>query len=100
MIWTVIGASVAVFSWKLLGYLVPRKFIGDSFRAFADRVTVVLLAALVGIQGLTSSGDIEFDARIPALGVAALLLWLRVPYILVILAAAITAAILRFLLGL
>lgn len=99
MIWTVIGASLAVFSWKLLGYLVPRRFIGEGFKRFADRVTVVLLAALVGIQGFTSSGEIEFDARIPALGVAGLLLWLKVPYILVIMAAAVTASLLRFLLG-
>ena len=99
MIWTVIGASVAVFSWKLLGYLVPRAWISDKFKAFADRVTVVLLAALVGIQGFTSSGQLVLDSRVLALIAAGILLALRVPYILVVLSAAIVAAASRAFLG-
>ena len=46
VIWTVIAASFAVYSWKILGYLVPEKLITPAFRDVADRVTVALLAAL------------------------------------------------------
>jgi hypothetical protein len=94
---TVIIASLAVFSWKMLGYLIPQKWITDGIRAFSERVTVVLLTALVAVQTLVTGNQVEFDARVPALGVAAILFALRVPYIFVVIAAAGTAAGLRLL---
>ena len=97
MIITVILASLAVYSWKILGYLVPERFITEKFRDFAERVTVSLLAAMVMIQGFTVTGEVVVDARLPALLVAALLLWWRAPYILVVIAGAAVAAGLRAL---
>lgn len=97
MILTVVLASLAVYSWKLLGYLVPAKIITPWIRAFSDRVTITLLAALVGLQGIAVGNELQLDARVPALVVAGILLWLKVPYILVVLAGAITAAGLRYL---
>lgn len=94
---TVIIASLAVFSWKLLGYLIPQNWITDGIRQFSDRVTVVLMSALVAVQTLVSGNTVEFDARVPALGVAAILFALRVPYIVVVIAAAAVAAGLRAL---
>lgn len=94
---TVIIASLAVFSWKMLGFLIPQKWITDGIRAFSERVTVVLLTALVAVQTLVTGNQVEFDARVPALGVAAILFALRVPYIVVVIAAAGTAAGLRLL---
>lgn len=94
---TVIIASLAVFSWKILGYLIPQKWITDGIRAFSERVTVVLMTALVAVQTLVTGNQVEFDARVPALGVAAILFALKVPYIVVVIAAAATAAGLRFL---
>jgi hypothetical protein len=100
MILSVLAASLAVYSWKLFGYLIPQRWISDRFRAFAERVTTVLLAALVGVQGFTAAGEYSIDAKAVALGVAAVLLALRVPYIIVISAAALTAAAIRAVLGL
>ena len=97
MILSVIIASLAVYSWKLLGYLIPERFITDKFKDFAERVTVALLAAMVIIQGFTTQGEVVVDARLPALVVAALMLWLRAPYILVVIAGAAVAGILRLL---
>jgi uncharacterized membrane protein len=97
VITSVIIASIAVYSWKLLGYLIPDRFITDKFRDFAERVTVALLAAMVMIQGFTLQGEVLVDARLPALIVAAVLLWLRAPYILVVIAGAAVAGILRML---
>jgi hypothetical protein len=94
---TVIIASLAVFSWKMLGYLIPQKWITDGIRAFSERVTVALLTALVTVQTLVTGNQVEFDARVPALGVAAILFALKVPYIVVVIAAAATAAGLRLL---
>lgn len=97
MILTVVLASLAVYSWKLLGYLVPEKFISVRLREFSDRVTITLLAALVGIQGIAVGNELQLDARLPALAVAAVLLALKVPYIAVVAAAAGVAAALRAL---
>jgi len=97
VILTVVLASLAVYSWKVLGYLVPEKFISVRLREFSDRVTITLLAALVGIQGIAVGNELQLDARLPALAVAAVLLALKVPYIAVVAAAAGVAAALRAL---
>lgn len=95
MILTAVLASIAVFSWKLLGYLVPARFISDKLRLLSDRVTITLLAALVGIQGIAIGNELQLDARVPALFVAALLLYFKTPYIVVVAVAAAVAAGLR-----
>ncbi len=94
---TVILASLAVFSWKILGYLIPQRWITEGIRQFSERVTVVLLSALVAVQTFVSANQVEFDARVPALGVAAILFALKVPYIVVVIAAAAVAGGLRAL---
>lgn len=94
---TVILASIAVFSWKILGYVIPQSWITPGIRQFSERVTVVLMTALVAVQTFISGNQLEFDARVPALGVAAILFALRTPYILVVIAAAAVAGGLRLL---
>jgi hypothetical protein len=98
-VWTVVLlASAAVLALKLLGYLVPPSFIERPTPArVANLLTVALLAALVATQSLQHGGGIAVDARLPALGVAAVLLALRAPFILVVVAAAVVAALLRLL---
>jgi branched-subunit amino acid transport protein len=93
-------ASAAVYSWKLLGFLVPSSVLKHpTISRIANLLTVALLAALLGVQGLTAGGQIEFDARIPALGVAAILLYLRAPFVVMVAAAALVAALLRLFFG-
>ena len=94
-------ASAAVYSWKLLGYLVPSSILNNpTISRIANLLTVALLAALLGVQGLTSGGEIEFDARIPAIGIAAVLLYLRAPFVVMVAVAALVAALLRLFFGL
>jgi len=71
--------------------------LGPELRAILDVVAVPLLAALVLVQTLDGGGRIVLDARVPALAVAALLVWRRAPFLVVVLAAAATAALLRAL---
>jgi hypothetical protein len=96
-IWTIILlASLAVLVLKLLGYLVPPSVMERPTPArVATLLTVALLSALVVTQTLERDHQIVLDARVPALGVAAVLLALRAPFILVVLSAAIVAALLR-----
>ena len=96
----VLLASVAVLALKLSGYLVPREFVERPGPArVVNLLTVALLAALVAVQTLGAGSGIAVDARVPAVGVAAVLFALRVPFIVVILAAAATAALLRLVFG-
>ena len=92
----VIAASLAVFSWKFLGYLVPEKYVSNPrFREIADAITVGLLSALIAIQGFTSDSQVTVDSRLPALILAAGLLYLRMPFIVVIASAAAFSALIR-----
>lgn len=94
----VILASLACLSLKLAGYFVPRSFLDRPSPArIANLLTVALLAALIGIQTVGAGSTVVVDARVPALAVAAALFALRVPFVLVIIAAAATAAVIRAL---
>jgi hypothetical protein len=91
-------ASVAVYSWKFFGYLVPARFLEQPVTSrIASLLTVALLSALMATQALTTQSQIRFDGRIVALVVAAVLLKFKAPFLVVVLAAAATAALLRTL---
>lgn len=92
----IILASIAVLALKLLGYVVPPRLVERPTPArLTGLLTVALLAALIVVQTLGSNRGISVDARVPALLVAAGLFALRVPFVVVIIAAAATAAAIR-----
>ena len=96
----VIVASLLVYSWKILGAYVPQRWLEHAIIArVASLLTVALLAGLIGIQGFTSGGQIHPDARIPALVIAGVLTWRKAPFIVMVAAAAATAAVLRAFAG-
>jgi hypothetical protein len=97
--WTaVLLASLAAFAIKLAGHLAPPRLLErpDVVRA-AGLTTAGLLAALVAVQTVGGSDHLHLDARLPALAVAAIALWRRAPFIVVVVLAAVTAAGLRAL---
>ncbi len=63
----------------------------------ADLIPVALLGALIAVQVFAHDGSLRFDARLLGLGVAALLLTLRVPFLPMVFAAALAAALVRLL---
>jgi hypothetical protein len=92
----VLVASALVYSWKLLGHLVPERFVQNpNVRSLASLLTVAMLAGLVGIQTFVSADGIVLDARAAALVVAAVLFYVRVPFIFVVITAALVASLLR-----
>lgn len=94
----VLLASVAVLALKVVGYLVPPSLMERPTPArVANLTTVGLLAALVVTQTFERSGGLVLDARVPAVVLAGILFAFRVPFIVVILVAALTAAGLRLL---
>ena len=93
-----VAASAVVFATKLAGHLVPKHWLAEPRVArTAALVTVALLSALVAVQTATRGNELVLDARLPALVVAAIALALRAPFIVVVLLAAVTAAVLRAL---
>lgn len=98
-LWTaVLAASVLCLGLKAAGYLLPQWWLDAPRPArIADLLTVALLSALVVVQALGAGPAIVVDARLPAVGVAAVLLWRRAPFLVVVAAAAVTAALLRAL---
>lgn len=98
-LWTaVLAASVLCLALKAVGYLLPQSWLDAPRPArIADLLTVALLSALVVVQALGVGTAIVVDARVPAVIVAAVLLWVRAPFLVVVVAAAATAALLRAL---
>jgi branched-subunit amino acid transport protein len=93
----VITAGVVVWALKTSGYAIPQKFVeGAAMSRVAAVVTVALLSSLVFSQTFQSSEGLTLDARLPAVAVAAVLLYYKAPFLLVLLGAGFVAAGLRF----
>ena len=94
----IILASIAVLALKVAGYLVPPSLLEKPAAArVADLLTIALLAALAAVQTFGAGEEVVVDARVPAVIVAIALFALRVPFILVVIAAAGVAAGIRAL---
>lgn len=92
----VLAASIACVALKLAGYAVPPRLLEKpAVSRIADLMTVAMLAALIVVQAFGDGESIVIDARLPALAVAAVLLALRAPFLVVVVAGAVVAALLR-----
>ena len=99
MSWAALLAACGVcYLAKLIGYLAPHRWLEHPrIRQAAAMVTVALLSALVAVQTLGSEHQLVLDARVPALAVAAVLLWRKTSFIVVVVAAGAVAALLRMI---
>ena len=97
MIWiAILGLAAAAFALKALGpVIVGRRPLRPGTLQVLEIVAVPIIAAVVLVQTLDGGGRLVIDARVPALCVAALLVWRRAPFAVVVVAAAATAAVLR-----
>ena len=95
--WTaVLVLSALSYSLKAVGpVLAGGRLPGPRMSRTLDLVAVPLLAALILVQTIGEGRSLVLDARLPALAVAAVLVWRRAPFLVVVLAAAVTAALLR-----
>ncbi len=95
--WILLAAALA-FATKLLGYLVPAKVLANPrMSRVAGTLTIGLLAALTVLNTAVSGHQVVADARLGALAGAAVALYFRAPFLLVVLAGAAVAAALRLL---
>jgi branched-subunit amino acid transport protein len=97
---TVVAGSLGCYLLKLAGLSVPAAWVEQPWVArFVDFVPAALLAALVAVQAVSSGQDLVVDGRLVALAVAAIALALRAPFILVLVVAGTTGALVHVLTG-
>jgi len=95
--WILVACAVG-FLTKLLGYLVPKKWLTNARVArVAGTLTIGLLASLTIANTVASGQTLAVDARLGALVAAAVALWLKAPFLVVVIVGAAAAAGLRLL---
>ena len=95
--WIVLGC-LAAWAIKFAGYLVPVRWLeSPRMNRVAGCLTIGLLASLTAMNTVSAGQGLAFDARIGALLVAAIALMLRLPFLLVVIAGAAAAALIRLL---
>ena len=96
----VVAASAGCYLLKLAGLSVPAAWVQRPWvTRVVDFVPAALLAALVAVQAATTGPDLVVDGRLAGLAVAALALALRAPFIVVLLRAGATGALVHVLAG-
>jgi len=99
MIWAgLLVASAACYGLKLAGLSLPARWLQDArIERTVPLLPVALLAALIATQTFSLGQHLVLDVRAAALGMALVAVLLRAPFLVVIVVAAATAALLRLL---
>ncbi len=97
-LWVLVGGTVVgCYLLKLVGYLVPARVLAaPRIRPLVELLPVALLAALVVVELLADGRHLDLDGpRLAGFAVGAVAVWRRAPFLVVVLAAALTAALIR-----
>jgi branched-subunit amino acid transport protein len=99
VIWAgVLVASASCYALKLAGLSLPQRWLQDSrVQRTVPLIPIALLAALVATQTFSTGQHLGLDVRAAALLVAIVAVVLRAPFLVVVAAASLTAALLRLL---
>lgn len=94
-LWTwLLLAVTAAYLIKLAGYLLPQSWLdAPAVTELAAALTVGLLASLTVMNALGDGQAVALDSRLLALGAGALALKLKAPYLVVVVAGALAAAL-------
>jgi uncharacterized membrane protein len=97
--WTaILLAGIGCYLLKLAGLSLPAQVLAHpTVERVADLIPVALLSALVAVQVFSSGPDLTIDARALGLGFAVVALVLRMPFLVVVVGAAVVAALARLL---
>lgn len=95
--WILLACAISIAT-KFLGFLVPAKLLDNPrMLRVAGSVTIGLLAALTAVNTFASGQALVVDARVAALAAAAVALWLRAPFLVVVVVGALAAGLARLL---
>lgn len=91
-----LAGCLGVYLFKLAGVSVPLTVLQrPRVQRLAALLPIVLLAALIGVQTLGAGQAVSLDARAAGVLVAAVAVWRRAPFLLVIALAVLTTALVR-----
>lgn len=93
----VLATSAGCYLLKLAGYLVPARVLDHPrMRRLIELLPVALLAALVVVEALANGRRVELDGpRLAGVAVATVAIWRRAPFLVIVVLAGATAAVLR-----
>jgi uncharacterized membrane protein len=99
VIWlAVLGGALGCYLLKLGGLLVPARVLQQpTVQRVAEQLPVALLMALVAIGTFADGRSLVLDARVAGLAAAAVALLFRAPFLVVVVLAAATTALVRLL---
>jgi branched-subunit amino acid transport protein len=96
LIAAILALAVGTYTMRLTGVLLrDRLELSDRVRRLLPMAAAALLAALAATAAFTDSGAFAGIARPAGVAVGALLAWRKAPFVVVVIAAALTAAGLR-----
>jgi branched-subunit amino acid transport protein len=89
----VMAASLGCLLLKLAGYVVPARALDrDEVRRAVEILPVALLSALIAVSTFATAKHLTLDSRAAGLAAAILLVVLRAPFLVVVVAACGVAA--------
>lgn len=92
----IVVAAIGCYLLKLAGLSVPDRVLDRPVvRRVADLVPVALLGALVAVQALSTGQELTIDARLAGVGVGVVALLAKAPFLVVVIVAAVTTALMR-----
>lgn len=98
LIAVIVGLAVGTYGFRVAGVVLrDRLDMPESVRRVLPLAAAALLGALAATAALTEGGALAGVARPAGVLVGVLLAWRRAPFILVVVAAAVTTALLRLL---
>ena len=95
--WILLACAVSIAT-KFAGFLVPATLLDNPrMLRVAGALTIGLLAALTAVNTFASGQALVLDARLAALVAAGVALWLKAPFLVVVLVGALAAGVARLL---
>jgi uncharacterized membrane protein len=100
-LWWVVGlTAVACFAVKFVGYLIPQHWLAHPrLQRINALIPIALLSALVVAQSVVSHTRVVIDHRLVGVAVAIVALVARLPFLAVVLSAAVASALVVHLAG-
>jgi len=93
--WMLIASGLCLMM-KVAGMVVPVGVLQrPALAQVVANIPIALLGGLIALDSATQGRAIEVDARLAGVATAGVLLWLRAPFIVVVVGAAAGTAILR-----
>lgn len=99
--WTTVAVlAIGTYTLKAAGpLLIGGRRLPPAIERLAHLAPAALLAALVAVSVTTQGRDLVIDARYVGVGVAVIALWRRMPFLVVVMAAAAATALARAVSG-